>query len=101
MAAKLSAARISAADVEKVATLARLELDDAAIADMTQQLDAVLGYFAQLDQVSTDGIEPLAHVGDLSNVFSDDVVRAGLDREAALGNAPSRDEQCFRVPAVL
>ena len=93
--------RISVEDVKKVGELARLQLDPESLPLLAQQLSTVLGFFAQLDQVSTEGIEPLAHVADLADVFSEDIVHESLPREAALGNAPSRDESFFRVPPVL
>ena len=43
----------------------------------------------------------MAHALDVANVFRDDVVRPSLDREAALANAPHRDDECYLVPAVL
>jgi aspartyl-tRNA(Asn)/glutamyl-tRNA(Gln) amidotransferase subunit C len=92
---------ISADDVKKVGELARLNLESTSLPALAQQLSAVLDYFAQLDQVSTDGVEPLAHVGDLTNVFAEDCIRPSLSREAALGNAPQRDEAFFRVPPVI
>jgi aspartyl-tRNA(Asn)/glutamyl-tRNA(Gln) amidotransferase subunit C len=68
---------------------------------VTPQLQHILGYIEQLNQLDTSGVVPMAHGVELSNVFADDVPRPGLDREAALMNAPKRDEACFRVPAVL
>lgn len=93
--------RISLDDTRKVGELARLDLRAEDLPKIAEQLSAVLDYFAQLDAVPTEGIEPLAHVGDLSDVFRDDSVLPGLAREAALGNAPARDEAYFRVPPVL
>jgi aspartyl-tRNA(Asn)/glutamyl-tRNA(Gln) amidotransferase subunit C len=88
-------------DVQKVALLARLELTDAELATMTAQLGQIVEYVRQLDELDTDDVEPLAHAADLLNVFADDRTRPSLLREQALANAPKRDEECFRVPAVL
>jgi aspartyl-tRNA(Asn)/glutamyl-tRNA(Gln) amidotransferase subunit C len=54
-----------------------------------------------LETLDTDGVEPVAHVMDLVNVFAEDQLRPSLPREQALANAPKRDEEYFRVPAVL
>ena len=54
-----------------------------------------------LAEVDTEGVEPMAHAQELANVFRADEVRPSLPREAALANAPNRDEECYRVPAVL
>jgi aspartyl-tRNA(Asn)/glutamyl-tRNA(Gln) amidotransferase subunit C len=88
-------------DVEKVALLARLRLSEAEIVAMTEQLGRVLGYVEQLSELDTDNVPPMAHAIELENVLVDDVVQPSLDREVALANAPKRDAECYRVPAVL
>lgn len=88
-------------EVAKVALLARLRLSDDQLRQMTTELDAIVGYVEQLDQLNTDGVEPMAHAGDLANVFVDDVVRPSVPRDQALANAPKRDEQSYLVPPVL
>ena len=84
-----------------VAHLARLELSDAELADMTRQLSAILEYVEQLDTVNTDAVEPLAHPLDLQNVFRADEPAASLSADAALSNAPDRRDRFFAVPPVL
>ena len=88
-------------EVEKVALLSRLRLDDHELQRMTAQLGQIVEYVRQLDDLDTSGVEPMAHAADLSNVFAEDEARPSLDREQALANAPKRDEECYRVPAVL
>jgi aspartyl-tRNA(Asn)/glutamyl-tRNA(Gln) amidotransferase subunit C len=92
---------ISREEVEKVALLARLRLSPVELDVMTTQLDAILQYMSLLEQVDTEGVEPMAHAMDLSDVFRLDVVRPSLPREQALANAPQHDTECYRVPAVL
>lgn len=92
---------ISRDDVERVAKLARLELDEAQIEELTPQLAEIVAYVDQLAEVDTEGVEPMAHGVELSNVLRQDVVRPGLSHEAALANAPRSDQDGFRVPAVL
>jgi aspartyl-tRNA(Asn)/glutamyl-tRNA(Gln) amidotransferase subunit C len=92
---------ISRQDVEKVALLARLQLTDAELATMTQQLAQIVGYVDQLAEVDTAAIEPMAHAIELDNVFRDDQVAPSLPREEALANAPHHDERGYLVPAVL
>lgn len=84
-----------------VASLARLELTDAELAAMTDQLSAILDYVDQLKQVSTDNVEPLAHPLDLHNVFRPDEPVASLPVSEALANAPAQADGFFEVPAVL
>lgn len=92
---------ISRAEVEKVSLLARLSLSDEELDRMTSQLGDILGYVDQLSELDTEQVEPMAHALDFANVFRADAVQPSLDREAALANAPHRDDECYRVPAVL
>jgi aspartyl-tRNA(Asn)/glutamyl-tRNA(Gln) amidotransferase subunit C len=92
---------LSRADVEKVSLLARLQLSDPELTTMTSQLAAIVDYVEQLKELNTADIEPMAHAVELRNVFSTDTLRPSLPREAALANAPKKDGECYRVPAVL
>ena len=92
---------LSNADVAKVAVLARLRLSPEEIDTFTGQLNSIVDYVAQLQELDTTGVEPLAHGIELRNVFRDDVRGPALDREQALANAPRRDKVGFLVPAVL
>jgi aspartyl-tRNA(Asn)/glutamyl-tRNA(Gln) amidotransferase subunit C len=92
--------------VRWIAHLARLALTDAELETMTRQLDAIVGYFDQIGQVNTDGVEPLAHALPVANVFRDDAPGASLPAEEALANAPdprrdARGQSFYGVPAVL
>jgi aspartyl-tRNA(Asn)/glutamyl-tRNA(Gln) amidotransferase subunit C len=92
---------LSRADVEKVSLLGRLLLSEEELDKMTTQLARVVGYVEQLNEVNTDNVRPMAHALDMHNVFRDDALGESLPREAALANAPKRDSECYRVPAVL
>jgi len=92
---------ISRNEVEKVSLLARLRLSEEELEKMTSQMGAILEYFALLKQVNTEGVEPMAHALDVSDVFRPDQLRPSLDRELALAEAPHRDAECYLVPAVL
>ena len=87
--------------VRWVAHLARLELNQADQETMARQLSNILDYVNQLQQVNTEGIEPLAHPLPLQNVFRDDVPAPSLPVDAALANAPTRHGDFYGVPAVL
>ncbi len=88
-------------EVKKVALLARLELGEGDLEKMARQLSTILDYVAQLQQVPTDGVEPLAHPLNIRNVFREDEPDVSLPVDAALANAPDRRENFFGVPAVL
>ena len=92
---------LSADDVRKVARLARLELSEADLARMTDQLSQILEYVAQLNELDTDGVEPLAHPLPIANVFRPDEPAPSLSPDAALQNAPNRVDNYFGVPAVF
>lgn len=92
---------ISRADVEKVALLSRLRLDEAELAEMTEQLVKIVGYVDQLSEVDTASVEEMAHAVELENKLKPDEARPSLPRGEALRNAPSKSEQGYLVPAVL
>ena len=94
-------ARLTRTEVLKVATLARLKLNDAEIDDCTTKLGNILAYVDSLSEVVTDDVEPMVHAVELSNVFRPDAVTPSLSREAALSNAPKTDGQFFLVPQIL
>ena len=95
--------RLTRADVDRIATLARLELSDAEKDLFVHQLSQVLEYAEQIQQIDTSGVQPTSHV--LSHLASDrpDEPRPGLTNAEALANAPDPSPQTglFRVPRVL
>ncbi|MFH1265535.1 MAG: Asp-tRNA(Asn)/Glu-tRNA(Gln) amidotransferase subunit GatC [Planctomycetota bacterium] len=92
---------ISRSEVEKVSLLGRLLLSENELDKMTAQLGEILQYMDLLAEVDTERVEPMAHAMDFSDVFRRDRARPSLDRDQALANAPHRDDECYRVPAVL
>jgi len=93
--------KISLAEVEHVARLARLELSAAEKERMRSQLDVILGYVEKLRQVDIEGVAPTTHVLPLVNVMRDDEVRPSYPAEAMLANAPDRHRELFRVPRII
>ena len=94
-------AKITLEDVEYVASLAQLTLDDEAKQRLLKEMGDVLAYVDKLNELDTDDIEPMMHVLDISNVYREDVVTGSLDRDAALRNAPKTDGAYFLVPRIL
>ncbi len=92
---------LDAEKVRKVAVLARLKLSDAEVADYVTKLGNVLKYVDTLNEVDTEGVEPMVHAVELSNVFRADEVQPSLPRAAALQNAPKTDGTFFLVPQIL
>jgi aspartyl-tRNA(Asn)/glutamyl-tRNA(Gln) amidotransferase subunit C len=97
----MSETRITLAEVEHVARLARLDLSPEEKERMRGQLDAILSYIEQLRRVDTTGVEPTAHVLPLVNVLRDDEVRPSYPVDAMLANAPEPEDGQFRVPRIL
>ena len=94
--------RFSRADVERIARLARLELNAEEKDLFARQLAGILEYAEQIQRISTDGIEPTSHAGDAATL-RDDEVRPSLAREASLAAAPDGDAAAglFKLPRVL
>ena len=81
--------RISAAVVIKVSRLARLDVTPDEVQRITTQMAGMLEHFADIDALDLSDIEPMTQPYPLSNVFREDVVVTGLDREEVLANAPA------------
>ncbi len=92
---------LSIDEVAKVAILARLRLSPEEIETFTGQLNSIVHFVEQLQNLDTATVEPLAHGVEVRNVFRDDALGPALTREKALANAPKRNEESFLVPAVL
>jgi aspartyl-tRNA(Asn)/glutamyl-tRNA(Gln) amidotransferase subunit C len=97
----MSDVKITLAEVDHVARLARLALGTEEKERLRSQLDAILGYVEQLGRIDTTGIEPTAHVLPLVNVMRDDEVRPSYPADAMLANAPDPQDGQFRVPRIL
>ena len=92
---------ISRAEVAHLATLARIDLDDAELNHLAPQLSVILESVASIRGVAGDDIPPTSHALPLTNVFRDDVVTPGLTPEQALAGAPEVEQQRFSVPRIL
>ncbi|WP_328842264.1 Asp-tRNA(Asn)/Glu-tRNA(Gln) amidotransferase subunit GatC [Nakamurella leprariae] len=94
---------LTAADVTHLARLARLEITATERDVYVDQLSVILDSVAVVSAAAAaePDIEPTSHAVPLINVYRDDVVRAGLDRDAALAAAPAAQDGRFRVPQIL
>ncbi len=90
-----------ALDIDKLATLARIELTPAEKEKFSAQLGDVLKYVDQLKQVDITGIEPTAHGFPISNVWSEDIPALGLPVNDVLRNAPASRDNMISVPKVV
>jgi aspartyl-tRNA(Asn)/glutamyl-tRNA(Gln) amidotransferase subunit C len=94
-------AKLSLAEVETIAELAKLKLTDAEKAIFQEQLSAILDYAEMLQQIDTTGIPPTASAIPLKNVMRADEVTLSIANEEALFNAPDAEDGSFKVRAVL
>lgn len=93
--------QLSREDVEKVAVLARLDFSPSELVEFTEQLGKIVAFVEQLSEISTDGVEQMAHPLDIHSALRHDVLLDGINRAAALANSPSHDDECFLVPPVM
>jgi aspartyl-tRNA(Asn)/glutamyl-tRNA(Gln) amidotransferase subunit C len=95
------APRITRADVEHVARLARLALAEDEVERLIVDLGGILEHAEDLAALDLDGVPPTAHPLPLQNVFRPDVVGPSLDRDEVLAEAPAAEDGRFRVPRIL
>ena len=87
--------------IEQVAELARLNLKPGEKEKLGKDLQSILDYVRKLESLGTENVEPTSHVLDLENVFRPDEVKPCQVREEALGHAPAREGNFFKVPKVV
>ena len=100
---------VSVEDVRHVADLANLELTADELPRMAKDLNAVLGYIAQMNELDTSAVEPMAQVGEMlglkaavgGETLRVDAVRPSVDRGAVMAAAPETDGRFFKVPKVI
>ena len=92
---------ISDETIEYVGILAKLELSEEEKEQAKKDMANMLDYIDTLNELDTSGVEPMSHVFPVNNVFREDVVTNGDDREEILANAPEAKEGAFVVPKTL
>lgn len=89
-------------DVERIAAYARVGLDESELAQMTVDLNAIIGTLQPITEYDLEGVEPTFHpIGGLSNVMREDVETPSFTQEEALVNAPQSQDGSFLIPAIL
>jgi len=87
--------------LKKIAHLARLEFDEKGAEKMTSDMTQILDWVEKLNEVDTEGIEPITTMSSEVNVLREDTRGTHLPHEDALKNAPQKDSDYFRVPKVI
>lgn len=93
--------RITDDVMENVEILAKLTLEPEEREAVVEKLEEILDYVEKLNELDTDGVEPLVYISDQQNVFREDVVTGTDGREALMANAPRQKEQQLQVPRTI
>lgn len=93
--------KISKDEVEKMAHLARLEVDESQKEKMALQLSHILGYIDKLTDVDVSDVKPSSGVTVMNNVLREDVLTPSPGPDVTLANAPERDEDFYTVPRIV
>ena len=92
---------ISDETIEYVGILAKLELSDEEKEAAKKDMGRMLDYIDKLNELDTSGVEPMSHVFPMTNVFREDVVTNGDERDKILLNAPEQKDGPFKVPKTV
>ena len=92
---------IDVATVRKSARLARIRVPEERLAPLAQELNGIVTWIEQLNEVDTDGVEPMASTEAVTLPMREDVVTEGGDPARVLKNAPHQDRNFFVVPKVV
>ena len=87
--------------IDRLAELSKLKFEGEEKEAIKSDLEKMLDFVAALDKVDTDGVEPLIHLSDATNVLRPDEAALEITKEEALMNAPQKDSDYFKVPRVV
>lgn len=87
--------------VKRVATLAKLQFNEDETQILKKDLNRIIQFVDKINEVNTEGIEPLVHMNQEINVLREDVAEKTITQEQALKNAPQKDSDYFKIPKVL
>ena len=87
--------------IEHVSKLAHLEFNEEELIAITPQFSKILDYIAELSKIDLEGVEPMTHVLDTTNVMREDVEEESITVADALKNAPKHNDIFFKVPKVF
>ena len=87
--------------IQDIAKLSKLKFDDSAEEKMKSDLEKMLAFVDKLNEIDTEGIDPLIYMSEEVNVLREDKVSEQISQEDALKNAPEKDSDYFKVPTVF
>ena len=88
-------------DVRYIASLARIHVAEDELEGFTKNLENIISYVDQLNELNVENVEPTSHVLNLENVFRKDEMKPSAARDEALKHAPLTDGKFFKVPKVV
>jgi len=92
---------ITKEQVEHIGWLARVNIDEEDASEFASELNTVLDYFGQLDEVDTSDVKPTYHVADIMNVFREDKPTGSLEQDDILANAEEIQEGYIKTPKII
>jgi aspartyl-tRNA(Asn)/glutamyl-tRNA(Gln) amidotransferase subunit C len=87
--------------IENLANLARLHFNEEEKEEIKSDLQRMIAFIDKLNELNTDGVAPVLHMSDGTNIFREDEILGSVTREEALKNAPATDGVFFKVPKVI
>ena len=87
--------------VDRIATLAKLEFQEEEKQEIMKDMNRMLGFVDQLNNIDTEGVEPLIYVLEEKTAMRKDEIKQRISQEEALKNAPEKDTDFIKVPKVL
>jgi len=93
--------KITEETIKYVASLAKLNVSDEEKIKVAKDLDHILEYIETMNELETEGVEPMSHVLPVKNVFREDVVTNQNNRDQLIKNAPKQKDGCFAVPKTV
>lgn len=87
--------------VDELSHLARLSYENEAKEEIVTELNKIIAFVEKLEEINTDGIEPLIYMVDETNITREDVMKQDVSQDEGLKNAPKKDSDYFRVPKVI
>ncbi|MBF1042215.1 MAG: Asp-tRNA(Asn)/Glu-tRNA(Gln) amidotransferase subunit GatC [Candidatus Nanosynbacter sp.] len=89
-------------DVRHLAQLSSLQMSDAEVESLRADIEKIINYIKQLDELDTDGVEPTYQVTGLQSVWRDDeIIDSSVSRRQLLALAAEQSDNCVKVPKVL
>ena len=87
--------------IQDIAKLSKLKFDSSAEGKMIEDMSKILLFVDKLNEIKTEGVEPLIYMSEEVNVLREDEINSEVSQKDALKNAPQKDSDYFKVPTVL